>query len=157
MTLQESNTYTLFLLISLLRKIPLFPWDITILTNYNLWELTSKWGKMRSRKWNSFRSNSLASDEIKNEWEHGLDWFSRLRCEILCTSKITLLYKTTRFISEIITLFRVSPQLFTPVILRVTPVIHLPSRISSMIFILNACEYRFLIRSMILLALKFKC
>ena len=32
--------------------------------------------------------------------------------EILCTSKITLLYKTTRFTSEIITLFRVSPQLF---------------------------------------------
>ena len=32
--------------------------------------------------------------------------------EIICTSKITLLYKTTRFTSEIITLFRVSPQLF---------------------------------------------
>ena len=32
--------------------------------------------------------------------------------EILYTSKITLLYKTTRFTSEIITLFRVSPQLF---------------------------------------------
>ncbi len=30
--------------------------------------------------------------------------------EILCTSKITLVYKTTRFTSEIITLFRVSPQ-----------------------------------------------
>ncbi len=29
--------------------------------------------------------------------------------EILCTSKITLLYKTTRFTSEIITLFRVTP------------------------------------------------
>ena len=32
--------------------------------------------------------------------------------EIICTYKITLLYKTTRFTSEIITLFRVSPQLF---------------------------------------------
>ena len=56
--------------------------------------------------------------------------------EILCTSKITLLYKTTRFTSEIITLFRVSPQLFTLLykttrftseiitLFRVSPVIH---------------------------------
>ena len=32
--------------------------------------------------------------------------------EILYASKITLFYKTTRFTSEITTLFRVTPQLF---------------------------------------------
>ena len=55
-------------------------------------------------KW-EFASEQFSRFQWDKEW-------MRTRFEILCTSKITLFYKTTRFTSEIITLFRVSPHLF---------------------------------------------
>ena len=56
---------------------------------------------------NSHTSNKTENMVWTDSQDHGED-------EILHTSKTMLFHKTTRFISEIPTLFRVPPQLFRP-------------------------------------------
>ena len=56
---------------------------------------------------NSHTSNKTGNMVWTDSQDHGED-------EILHTSKTMLFHKTTRFISEIPTLFRVPPQLFHP-------------------------------------------